>query len=144
MKSTVSLLAFLIMVVGMVGLVTTRSLVSWSPVAIAAQVAAVLLMAWARATFGARSFHAAATPTAGGIVTSGPYRYIRHPIYTAVCLFAWTGALANASPTSIAFAVLVTAGAFARMVLEEQLLLLRYPDYAAYARRTARMIPFLL
>jgi protein-S-isoprenylcysteine O-methyltransferase Ste14 len=41
----------------------------------------------ARVTFGRRSFHAAANPTAGGLVTTGPYRLIRHPIYTAACLF---------------------------------------------------------
>lgn len=32
---------------------------------------------------------------AGGLVTNGPYRFIRHPIYTAVCLFVWTGVLSS-------------------------------------------------
>ena len=59
------------------------------------QVAAVLLMVWARMTFGRRSFHAAANPTAGGLVTWGPYRYWRHPIYSAILLFLWSGVLSH-------------------------------------------------
>ena len=29
----------------------------------------------------------------GGLVTTGPYRYVRHPIYAAATYFAWAGAL---------------------------------------------------
>jgi hypothetical protein len=58
------------------------------PIAIALQLIAVALMVLARVTFGRRSFHAAANPTAGGLVTTGPYRIIRHPI-SAACLFGW-------------------------------------------------------
>jgi len=44
-------------------------------------------MLWARLTFGGRSFHAGANPTAGGVVTTGPYRFVRHPIYAAILYF---------------------------------------------------------
>ena len=50
-------------------------------------------MVAARITFGRRSFHAAANPTEGGLVTTGPYAYIRHPIYAAILYFVWAGAL---------------------------------------------------
>jgi hypothetical protein len=40
-------------------------------------------------TFGARSFHAGANPTDGGVVTAGPYRFFRHPIYAAILYFLW-------------------------------------------------------
>ena len=53
-------------------------------VVIIVQVLAVLLMLWARVTFGRRSFHASADPTEGGLITTGPYHYLRHPIYAAV------------------------------------------------------------
>src|SRR5512141_1042392 len=48
------------------------------PLAIAFQVLAAALMLWARLSFGSRSFHAAANPTEGHLVTTGPYRFIRH------------------------------------------------------------------
>src|SRR5436305_14686109 len=66
-----------------------------NPIVIAVQVLAALLMIWARLTFGLRSFHAAATPTAGGLVDTGPYRYWRHPIYAAILYFVWAGALCH-------------------------------------------------
>ena len=103
-----------------------------------------MLMIAARATFGRRSFHAAANPTSGGLVTHGPYRWWRHPIYAAVLYFIWAAALESRSMPAIASALLVTLGAGVRMYAEETLLVNTYPDYAAYRARTARVIPFVL
>lgn len=142
-QNRASVVAFLAMVGGILGLVLLHSLFSPSPLVIAAQVAAVLLMIWARRTFGLRSFHAGADPTGGGLVTTGPYRFIRHPIYTAICLFTWAGVLAHLSLPALLLAVLVTAGGLVRMLIEERLLVERYAEYRDYAARTRRMIPYL-
>jgi protein-S-isoprenylcysteine O-methyltransferase Ste14 len=100
-------------------------------------------MVWARVTFGARSFHADASPTDGGLVTSGPYRWIRHPIYTAVCMFAWACFLGHSSWFALGMAALVSVGSVVRMLAEEKLLLARYPEYVEYVRKTKRMVPHL-
>jgi protein-S-isoprenylcysteine O-methyltransferase Ste14 len=126
---------------GLAGLVITPALFSTSAVGIIVQVLAVGLMLWARAAFGSRSFHAAAAPVAGGLVTAGPYGFIRHPIYTAICLFAWAGALPSGVPAALGFAALVTAGAIMRMIAEEHLLVQVYPEYTVYAEKTKRMVP---
>jgi protein-S-isoprenylcysteine O-methyltransferase Ste14 len=110
---------------------------------IAVQAAAVVLMLWARITFGRRSFHASAAPTAGGLVRSGPYRFIRHPIYTAVMFFGWPAVVARPSAAALGFAVLMSLGALLRMLCEEDLLVRRYPAYVEYARTTKRMIPYV-
>lgn len=140
---TLSLLSFALMVAGLFGLIVAQSLFSISPLVIGCQGVAVALMLWARITFGRRSFDATADPAAGGLVTSGPYRFMRHPIYTAVLLFAFAGALAHASLSATGLALLVLLGALTRMLIEERLLLARYPDYAAYAERTKRMLPYV-
>ena len=127
----------------MLGLLATRSLFAGSPAGIVVQVAAVALMVWARMTFGLRSFHAAANPTAGGLVTTGPYRFIRHPIYTAVCLFGWAGVLSNWSALAAGFGVLLLAGSIGRMLCEERLVVQMYPEYRQYARTTKRMVPYV-
>lgn len=134
----------LVLVLAMVGLFYTHSLFGHGPVSIGLQVAAVLLMLWARVTFGLRSFHYAANPTEGGLVTSGPYHYMRHPIYAAILLFLWTGVAVSASPLSVALGLIATAMLALRIAFEERLVRRRYPEYDDYARRTKRVIPFIL
>jgi protein-S-isoprenylcysteine O-methyltransferase Ste14 len=132
------------MVVGLAWLMLRHEILARSWVGIAIQALAILLMAAARLTFGRRSFHATANPTAGGLVTTGPYRFWRHPIYAAVLYFMWAAALDHHSASAIAAAMLVTVGAAVRMYAEETLLVTAYPDYAAYSARTARVVPFVL
>lgn len=128
---------------GCLGLILFRSFLSSSPIVIAIQLAAAGLMIWARFVFGRRSFHAAANPTEGGLVTRGPYRFIRHSIYTAVCLFFFAGIAANFSLFTASLGLLILTGALIRMESEENLLIKRYPEYQSYAQKTKRMIPFL-
>jgi protein-S-isoprenylcysteine O-methyltransferase Ste14 len=139
-----SVVAFLLAAGGMVGLWRAGALLAHGWIGIAVQVAAVALMVWARIAFGRRSFHPAASPTAGGLVTSGPYRYLRHPIYAAVLYFAWAGALSHPGWLPISLAALVTLGMGYRMWAEERLVAARYPEYGAYAARTRRLIPGVL
>jgi protein-S-isoprenylcysteine O-methyltransferase Ste14 len=144
---TRSLLATLVLVVCVVLLYVRHSLVASNPMGIALQVLAALLMLWARLTFGMRSFHATANPTEGGLVTAGPYRYLRHPIYASVLLFTWTGVLAHgAAPTvvDLALGALATGMTLVRVLAEEQLLRAAMPAYAAYANSTKRFIPFVV
>jgi protein-S-isoprenylcysteine O-methyltransferase Ste14 len=139
-----SVAAFGLMVAGIVWLAGRREILARNPIGMALQVAAVGLMIWARLAFGIRSFHAAANPTAGGLVTSGPYRWLRHPIYAAVLYFVWAAAIDHHSVPSLAAATLVTVGAIVRMYAEETLLVGMYPSYVAYRARTARVIPFVV
>lgn len=142
MKS-LSTLGYLLMVVGLLGLLWLRDLFSPLVPVIVVQCAAVALMIWARISFGRRSFHLAANATRGGLVTWGPYRYIRHPIYTSVCLFVAPGAAAHFSASSVVLGLLVLAGALVRIFCEETLIPAQYPEYKEYAARTWRMIPYV-
>jgi protein-S-isoprenylcysteine O-methyltransferase Ste14 len=133
----------LLMALALAGLLFRGAFFSSQPVAIMAEISAVALMVWARLTFGQRSFHAAANPSAGGLVTTGPYRFIRHPIYTAACLFGWSGILAHWSVINTMLGVLLLAGAVGRMLCEERLISEIYPEYRDYAQTTKRMLPYI-
>jgi len=142
-RERLSLLAFLVAVACLVFLILTRHLFAHHPVLIGVQVAAVALMIWARLTFGLRSFHATANTSKGGLVTTGPYRYWRHPIYASILYFVWAGQVENPQLTALAAAVVATAGLVVRMVLEEHFLRETYPEYAEYASHAKRVIPFV-
>jgi protein-S-isoprenylcysteine O-methyltransferase Ste14 len=140
----VSLAATALLVVAVVTLLARHALFANSPVAIVVQVSAAALMLWARLTFGARSFHAGANPTAGGVITTGPYRFIRHPIYAAILYALWAAVLSRPSALNAALVALATAMVAVRIAAEERLLLERYPEYASYAGRTKRVVPYIL
>jgi protein-S-isoprenylcysteine O-methyltransferase Ste14 len=139
----ISVLAFLGAVLCLVWLAFQQVLLGAGPVTISIQIGAGLLLLWARLTFGLRSFHAAANPTAGGLVTRGPYRYLRHPIYAAIIYALWAGIAAHPSRASLGVALLASALLGVRMYAEEQLLLDVYPEYSDYARHTPRVVPYL-
>jgi protein-S-isoprenylcysteine O-methyltransferase Ste14 len=139
-----SIIGLFLMIAALVTLIWAHSLLGESPVPVGVQILAVALMVWARLTFGGRSFHAAANPTEGGVVKTGPYRFVRHPIYAAALYFTWAGVLSHISILSVALGICAVAGVMMRIAAEEKLLVERYPEYTEYANRTKRIIPFLI
>jgi protein-S-isoprenylcysteine O-methyltransferase Ste14 len=135
---------FAIAILALVRLVFLKSLLAVGLVGILVQVLAALLMLWARATLGRRSFHATADPTEGGLITSGPYQYLRHPIYAAIMYFVWAGILSHMSLENALLGLVATIGLFIRIVAEERLVTERYPGYVEYAAHTKRVVPFVL
>jgi protein-S-isoprenylcysteine O-methyltransferase Ste14 len=139
-----SILGYLLIVVALVTLILLRSILADSVITGILQIAGFAFMFWARVTFGKRSFHLAANPTEGGLVTTGPYRFVRHPIYASVLLFTLAGVLTRISLESISCTIVLTIGIAIRIYAEEKMVVLRYPEYVEYASRTKRIIPFIL
>jgi len=73
--------------------------------------------------------------------TAGLYRYVRHPIYSGLLLFAVSRAAASASwwtaGCMVALVSLITVKAW----WEERHLAVRFPEYADYRNRTPRFVP---
>ena len=143
MLKTLSLIGYIGMIGGLVGLLAMHAVFSPSAWVIAIQIVALLLGVWARVTFGRRSYHVAANPTEGGLVTWGPYRYIRHPIYTAICVATLAGVGAHWSWKTGVCGGVVVGSLVMRIFCEERLLSARYSEHGPYASRTWRMIPYV-
>jgi protein-S-isoprenylcysteine O-methyltransferase Ste14 len=138
-----SIIALGIAVVGVLYLFEVQYIFSTNPITILIQIVSISFMIWARYTFGFRSFHATANATKGKLITTGPYHFLRHPIYAALIYFFWASVISYPYLETIIAVFCITAGLFIRMILEEKFLMIAYDDYAAYAKRTKRIIPFL-
>jgi protein-S-isoprenylcysteine O-methyltransferase Ste14 len=79
----------------------------------------------------------------GHLVTAGPYRIVRHPMYLGQLLIAF-GAPATLGCRA-AFAVSFAAAIVlvVRVGMEEDALARMYADYPSYRSRSKRLVPFL-
>lgn len=82
-------------------------------------------------------------PEARGLITHGPYRVVRHPVYLGE--IAAMGGLTLAAP-AVSHVGMLTVFVIAqsmRMGMEERALREAFPEYAAYAHATRRLVPRL-
>lgn len=111
---------------------------------LALEVAGGALLLWATLTMGLRHLrtHPDVSPGAP-LLTSGPYRWIRHPMYAGVLLGMGALVLERLTWERAVLWFSLLAVLLAKLTFEESFLNARFPDYAAYCRRTKRLFPFL-
>jgi protein-S-isoprenylcysteine O-methyltransferase Ste14 len=120
--------------------------VLWTAVAVAVVVLvpASLWLVWAAIrTLGKQWSIQARLLEGHALITTGPYRLVRHPIYTAVIVLVVTMGLAYSSLVGLVIGTaLVTIGTIIRLRSEERLLRERFgAAYADYARRVPALLP---
>ena len=76
-----------------------------------------------------------------GLLRSGVYAVIRHPMYTGLLLCAFGLAILLQKPLGVAMAVALTVFFNLKAREEERRLLRCYPEYADYQRTTGRFLP---
>jgi len=82
-------------------------------------------------------------PEARKLVTGGPYRLVRHPLYLAeiTASLALVMSAPHLTPT-LALGAFIAVQAW-RARFEERLLGATFPEYPAYAERTRRLVPLV-
>jgi len=114
----------------------------WSPPALALLACSVALGLWTLFHNPPGNFNIRPEPkTSGRLVTGGPYRYMRNPMYSALLLFAAAEVLAYRDWWKIACWAALALVLLGKVLLEERALRALFPGYAAYARRVRRFIP---
>lgn len=143
----------LIGVAGVVAYVLNPSWMAWSAVPLPlglrwlgvglGVVAAALLTAVFR-TLGRNLTDTVVTRARHVLVTGGPYRWVRHPLYVAVALAAAAASLVTANVLVAATGAVAVALLVLRTRTEEAHLIMRFGDeYRAYVQRTGRFLPRL-
>jgi protein-S-isoprenylcysteine O-methyltransferase Ste14 len=78
------------------------------------------------------------------VISTGPYHYVRHPLYTSALLFFLGTPLLLGSWYGLLFAPILIAGLVGRTILEERVLREELPGYDAYmAQVKYRLIPYV-
>jgi protein-S-isoprenylcysteine O-methyltransferase Ste14 len=83
-------------------------------------------------------------PANRGVLTGGPFRYVRHPIYLGWFVLSVGFVMAHPALINVAAIIITLPFMMWRISLEEELLG-EDPEYRAYMKRTHyRLIPFVL
>jgi len=103
--------------------------------------AGLVFSVWARWHLG-RNWSGEVTVKEGHtLIRTGPYRWLRHPIYTGILLALLGTALAIGAARGFIAAALILAGFVVKLRVEEARMRETFPEYADYCRRTARLVP---
>lgn len=136
---------------GVVAYMANPAWMAWSQVELpgwarlagaACGILAVALAYWVFSNLGNSVSPSVATRREHRLVTSGPYRWVRHPLYSMGMLSYLGFALLSANWFIAVLALAVFVILNARLPLEESGLIGKFGDeYRAYMRRTGRFLP---
>ncbi|WP_319381874.1 isoprenylcysteine carboxylmethyltransferase family protein [Thiomicrorhabdus sp.] len=106
------------------------------------QLLSILLGLWAVKTMHLGHFNIIPDPMPDiELVTTGPYQWIRHPMYASILLFFLPMIIEHFSAINGAIYLLLGATLLIKLSYEERLLTETLNDYAIYQSRTSRLLP---
>ena len=105
----------------------------------------VLLMIWARIHLGRNWSSVAAVKVDHEMVTDGPYRWMRHPIYSGLLLAFIGTALATGQWRGVLAVALVFVAFLQRIVIEDRFMREEFGAvYEFYAQRVRALVPWVI
>jgi protein-S-isoprenylcysteine O-methyltransferase Ste14 len=105
--------------------------------------AGIAFAIWARVHLGKNWSGTPSMKEGHELITSGPYRFVRHPIYTGM-LLAIIGSALVAGVIWLAVFVIMSVNFLYRIPVEERYMMQLFPDqYPEYRKRTKALIPLI-
>lgn len=107
-------------------------------------IASIILGLWAILSMRKSRLSMMPEPMAdASLITTGPYKLLRHPMYTAVLLFAAGIVMMDYGNYKLIAAILLTVVLLIKLHHEEKMLLNKFPHYRNYMSSTYKLIPYL-
>ncbi len=99
---------------------------------------------WARVTLGRNWSSIVMVKKDHELVQSGPYRFVRHPIYTGIITMFLANVLLSGRVGGILGLLCLVASFYVKLLREEKVMRAEFPSqYPEYCRRVKRLIPFI-
>lgn len=129
----------------LIALALTGPWIARGAVALVIEAAGAALGAWALWTMRRARFNVVPDPpSTGTLVRTGPYHFVRHPMYTALLLIALGLVLGAPSFWRWVLWLVLVLNLLIKLAYEERMLLAAYPAYADYQAETKhQIIPYL-
>jgi protein-S-isoprenylcysteine O-methyltransferase Ste14 len=122
----------------------TGPAVPQNPFYLVGAIIGVFIMVWSLWTMRLSNLNVMPDLKANSIlVTSGPYKWIRHPMYAGGLLIMLMLVLNHFTLLRVGYWLVLWLDLHFKLVLEEKLLAGKFPEYPAYKQRTKRLIPFI-
>lgn len=77
------------------------------------------------------------------LITNGPYRYLRHPMYTSVLLLTAGLSFAHFEWYKLAIWFILLVILIVKLHWEEKMLVAQFPAYKSYQQHSFKLLPFL-
>ncbi len=122
----------------------TGPLIARNPVLLAAEAFGIFMGLWAIWAMRLGNFNITPTVKPGApLVEAGPYRYIRHPMYSGLLLLTAALVLDQFSILRLAIWLVLLADLLLKLRHEEKLLAAEVDGYSRFMQRTKKVLPFV-
>jgi protein-S-isoprenylcysteine O-methyltransferase Ste14 len=143
-RNTYSLFLFLVQYSSLLILLLSGQIIPLQVFLMPPYILGLILGIWAIITMGSGNLNASPDVLPEGkLITSGPYKLLRHPMYSAILMVFIPLVIYNYSLFRVCILIMLIVNLFLKMTYEEQHLLKKYSTYSSYKLKTWRIIPYV-
>ncbi|MCE7988870.1 MAG: isoprenylcysteine carboxylmethyltransferase family protein [Caldilinea sp. CFX5] len=139
-----SYLLVLLQFAAILAILLTGPLWARAPWLLAVELAGLALVLWALLAMQLANLHVLPDVRSNAqLVQRGPYRWIRHPMYSAILLATLALVIDAFTWLRLGFWFVLLIDLLIKLHYEERLLAAHYTDYGYYQQQTKRLLPFV-
>jgi protein-S-isoprenylcysteine O-methyltransferase Ste14 len=104
----------------------------------------LMVTIWARATLGGNWSSNVQFKQDHQLVRTGPYRFVRHPIYTGILIMSFAQPIQFGRLHFWLGLVIIFIGLWIKLKQEETVMQRHFPEYSQYSKQVKAIVPFII